>query len=131
MKGGIKSAFRGTPEDYVLRTLADDINTHGVLAECHQYSHADDVVALRSSLELLGLMGDKVPSWVTGPDVDLTLYESRLSEARSIAMVTKDFSQVDSLKAAFVAAGLEVRMSKAGVELVPGAGFDLSKLETL
>ncbi|NRB18532.1 MAG: cysteine--tRNA ligase [Rhodobacteraceae bacterium] len=121
----------GTPDNYVLRTLADDINTHGVLAECHQYSHADDVVALRSSLELLGLMGDEVPSWVSAPDVDLTLYEGRLIEARSIAMATKDFSQVDSLKAAYIAAGLEVRMSKAGVELVPGSGFDLSKLEAL
>ncbi|OUS34891.1 cysteine--tRNA ligase [Rhodobacterales bacterium 56_14_T64] len=121
----------GTPDNYVLRTLADDINTHGVLAECHQYSHADDVVALRSSLELLGLMGDEVPSWASVPDVDLTLYEGRLTEARSIAMVTKDFSQVDSLKAAYIAAGLEVRMSKAGVELVPGPDFDAAKLEGL
>jgi cysteinyl-tRNA synthetase len=38
---------------------------------------------------------------------------------------------VDRLKAAYVAAGLEVRMSKTGVELVPGAGFDLAKLEDL
>jgi cysteinyl-tRNA synthetase len=33
------------------------------------------------------------------------------------------------LKSAFVAAGLEVRMSKEGVELVPAAGFDASKLD--
>jgi cysteinyl-tRNA synthetase len=28
-------------------------------------------------------------------------------------------------------AGVEVRMSKAGVELLPGAGFDATKLEGL
>ena len=46
-------------------------------------------------------------------------------------METKDFSDVDAMKAALVAAGVEVRMSKAGVELVPGAGFDAAKLEGL
>ena len=44
-------------------------------------------------------------------------------------MQSKDFAEVDRLKAAYIAAGLEVRMSKQGVELVPGAGFDAAKLE--
>ena len=52
-------------------------------------------------------------------------------EARQAAMQTKDFSEVDRLKAAFIEAGLEVRMSKEGVELVPSAGFDPAKLEGL
>ena len=47
------------------------------------------------------------------------------------AMESKDFSEVDRLKSAFVDAGLEVRMSKTGVELVPGPNFDASKLEAL
>ena len=46
-------------------------------------------------------------------------------------METKDFSKVDRLKAAYIEAGLEVRMSKTGVELVPGPGFDPAKLEDL
>ena len=46
-------------------------------------------------------------------------------------MASKDFSGVDALKSALIAAGVEVRMSKAGVELVPGAGFDPAKLEGL
>ncbi len=46
-------------------------------------------------------------------------------------METKDFAEVDRLKAAFVAAGLEVRMSKAGVDLVPGPEFDETMLETV
>ena len=57
--------------------------------------------------------------------------KSKLFEARQAAMQTKDFSEVDRLKAAFIEAGLEVRMSKEGVELVPSAGFDPAKLEGL
>ena len=33
----------------------------------------------------------------------------------------QDFSEVDRLKSAYQAAGLEVRMSKTGIELVPSA----------
>ena len=41
----------------------------------------------------------------------------------------KDFSAVDAMKSALAAAGVEVRMSKTGVELVPGPGFDAAKLD--
>ncbi|MDE4096352.1 cysteine--tRNA ligase [Phaeobacter gallaeciensis] len=119
------------PELHVVELLADDINTHGVLAECHQYSQAGDVAALRSSMELLGLLGDDVPDWVKAPDVDLSVHETRLFEARQTAMEAKDFSEVDRLKTAYMDAGLEVRMSKTGVELVPGPGFDPAKLDEI
>ena len=46
-------------------------------------------------------------------------------------MESKDFSSVDALKSALTAAGVEVRMSKAGVELLLGPGFDAEKLEGL
>ncbi len=46
-------------------------------------------------------------------------------------MQTKNFEPVDALKSALIAAGVEVRMSKEGIELVPGAGFDAAKLEGL
>ena len=55
--------------------------------------------------------------------------ERRLGRLREDAMQTKDFGAVDVLKSALVAAGVEVRMSKAGVELIPGPDFDASKLE--
>ena len=43
-------------------------------------------------------------------------------------MAAKDFAPVDAFKAALLAAGVEVRMSKAGVELLPGTGFDAGAL---
>jgi cysteinyl-tRNA synthetase len=57
--------------------------------------------------------------------------EADLSLARETAMETKDFSEVDRLKTALLDAGVEVRMSKAGVELIAGPNFDSSKLEAL
>ena len=50
---------------------------------------------------------------------------------RQKAIETKDFAPVDALKSALTAAGVEVRMSKAGVELLPGPGFDPEKLRGL
>jgi cysteinyl-tRNA synthetase len=63
--------------------------------------------------------------------VDFPQLASALQELRDEAMISKDFAQVDALKSALVAAGVEVRMSKAGVELVPGPAFDPAKLEGL
>ncbi|NIZ10802.1 cysteine--tRNA ligase [Pseudooceanicola sp. HF7] len=113
----------------VVLALADDLNTARAISECHQLSHADDVPTLRATMQFLGLMGSEVPAWATAPEVDLSALETALSDARATAMETKDFSRVDALKSALVDAGVEVRMSKAGVELIPGPNFDDAKLE--
>jgi cysteinyl-tRNA synthetase len=115
----------------VLDALADDLNTAGAIAEMHKLAAAGDGPGLLASAQLMGLLSDALGEWAETPDFDLSAYAAQLLEAREAAMQSKDFSQVDRLKAAFVAAGLEVRMSKAGVELVPGPGFDAAKLEGL
>ena len=56
---------------------------------------------------------------------------TRLEALRAAAVASKDFSAVDALKTALTAAGVEVRMSKEGVELLPGPDFDPAKLEAL
>ncbi|OWY05090.1 cysteine--tRNA ligase [Thioclava sp. F1Mire-8] len=65
------------------------------------------------------------------PKVDLSGLADKLAALRTNAMETKDFAPVDAMKQALVAAGVEVRMSKAGVELLPGPDFDPAKLEGL
>jgi cysteinyl-tRNA synthetase len=93
-----------------------------------------------SSARLIGLLEDNavMGAWVFGGAVDRIAMSLRLEElanklscARSVAMESKDFSEVDRLKAALISAGVEVRMSKDGVELLPDAGFDPAKLEAL
>ncbi|MBY6065634.1 cysteine--tRNA ligase [Leisingera aquaemixtae] len=115
----------------VLEALADDLNSAGAIAELHKLAAAGDAAGLLASARMLGLLTDEMGAWASAPSVDLSAYEEKLFEARQKAMENKDFSEVDQLKAAFVEAGLEVRMSKAGVELVPGAGFDPARLEAL
>ncbi|NCW05110.1 MAG: cysteine--tRNA ligase [Rhodobacteraceae bacterium] len=93
----------------ILDTLGDDLNTAGVIAELHKLANAGDVAGAEA--------------------VDLSAHEAHLFAARQAAMETKDFSEVDRLKSTYQAAGLEVRMSKTGVELVPSAGFDIVALD--
>jgi cysteinyl-tRNA synthetase len=93
-----------------------------------------------ASARLLGLLQDnaRMGGWVFGGAVDklaatalLDAVAERMSELRASALATKDFSEVDTLKSDLSEAGVEVRITKAGVELLPGAGFDAEKLEAL
>jgi cysteinyl-tRNA synthetase len=79
----------------------------------------------------MGLLTEELGAWVATPRVDLSAQAARLAALRAEAMAGKDFSAVDALKAALIAAGVEVRISKAGVELVPGPDFDPARLEAL
>jgi cysteinyl-tRNA synthetase len=115
----------------VLAALADDLNTAGAIAEMHKLAAVGEFGALKASGQMLGLFGDDLGAWTEVTEVDLSGFAGLLSDARAQAMQTKDFSEVDRLKAGLVAAGVEVRMSKAGVELVPGPGFDAGKLEAV
>ena len=115
----------------VLDALADDLNTAGAVAELHRLAAAGDVASLLASAQFMGLLTEELGDWAKGPDLDLSGFEAQLAGARAAAMESKDFAEVDRLKAAFIKAGLEVRMSKAGVELVPGPGFDAARLEKI
>ncbi len=116
-----------SPAPAVLAALADDLNTAGALAALHQLAAAGDHAGLKASAGLLGLLGEDLGGWVDA-GVDLAPLAGRLVALREAALLSKDFAPVDAMKAALVAAGVEVRMSKAGVELVPGAGFDAGRL---
>ena len=52
-------------------------------------------------------------------------------EIRKVAIETGNFSEMDALKSALTDAGIEVRMSKESIELIPGTNFELAKLEAL
>jgi cysteinyl-tRNA synthetase len=138
------------PSDAMVLDLADDLNTSKVK---YWLSHlADDLAHIRrleangatglaktsddvegeflASANLVGLLLPEHGEWCVS-SVDLRPLAAKLSVIRDAAMASKDFSAVDALKAALIDAGVEVRMSKAGVELVPGPGFAPAKLEAL
>ena len=120
----------GKAPEAVLAALADDLNTAGALSELHRLASAGEAPALKAGAALLGLLTQELGGW-EAVSVDLSALAERLGAARDAAMASKDFSAVDAMKSALVDAGVEVRMSKAGIELVPGAGFDAAKLEAL
>lgn len=127
-RGMVKGIVPSVPSAAVVAALADDLNTAGAIAELHALAANGDAAGLKASAGLLGLLEDGMGDWVE-VGVDLSPLALRLAELRAAAMVSKDFAPVDAMKAALVAAGVEVRMSKAGVELLPGPGFDAAKLE--
>ena len=128
------------PDQDLVDLLADDLNTAGAIARLHAMAreiaanpqkdcHVEKGIFLASA-QFMGLLTEELGGWVSaGPD--LSAFADRLAALRVAAMETKDFSSVDAMKAALVEAGVEVRMSKAGVELMPGSGFDAAKLEAL
>ncbi|MEO9460995.1 MAG: class I tRNA ligase family protein, partial [Marinomonas sp.] len=113
----------------VVACLADDLNTAGAITELHRLASAGDGAGVLAGAQMMGLLTDALGEWARG--VDLSVYEALLADTRDKAMETKDFSDVDRIKSALIEAGVEVRMSKAGVELLPAAGFDAGKLEGL
>jgi cysteinyl-tRNA synthetase len=123
----------------VIEALANDLNTkaaldqlHGAAVASHVMEHKDPAARarLKRSAALLGLLGMSRSQWMAqkARGVDLSPFRSRLTALRQEATQKKDFREVDALKAALVAAGVEVRISKQGVDLVPGPNFDPSRL---
>ena len=127
------------PDEEVVAALADDLNTAGAVARLHALAKAIaanpqkdcfyEKGVMLASAQMLGLLTPELGGWDL--TVDLSGLSSKLSTLREKAMIAKDFTAVDAMKSALVAAGVEVRMSKDGVELVPGPGFDPAKLEGL
>lgn len=129
-RGMVAGVAPSVPSASVVAALADDLNTAGAIAELHALASGGDLAGLKASAGLMGLLEGHMGNWAEA-GVDLAPYAARLAALRAAAMETKDFAPVDAMKAALVAAGVEVRMSKAGVELLPGPGFDAVKLEGL
>jgi len=119
----------GAVDAAVVKALSEDLNTSGAITALHALASKGDAAGLRASAGLLGLLGDDMGNWAAA--VDLSVYEERLYTEREKAMETKEFAEVDRLKTAYQQAGLEVRISKTGVSLIPSAGFDIAQLENL
>ena len=121
------------PYTAVVSALADDLNTHGAIAECHQLSLADDVPSLRASMRLLGLMENDIPDWAIEPAVSADAEEliDRLLQARKDARAAKDFARSDAIRDAFAAAGVTVKDTPQGTEWELSPNFDASKLEEI
>jgi len=142
MARGVEATF---PSEAIVAALGDDLNTSAAISELHRaynvlnaFDHGAEIdefdpdaesSMFLASAQLLGLLETGMGDWIESGD--LSSHAATLASLREKAMQTKDFAAVDAMKSALIAAGIEVRMSKAGVDLVPGPDFDPAKLEAL
>jgi cysteinyl-tRNA synthetase len=117
------------PSSQALEFLSDDLNTPGIIALLHQHAQSKNFAQLKADANIIGLMVPVFKDWAF--DFDLSRYEEALIKVRSEAMVTKNFDNLDDLKDKLLKAGVEVRMSKDSVKLVPTLNFDLASIERI
>jgi cysteinyl-tRNA synthetase len=126
------------PTSGIVDALRDDLNTseavrvfreHARSANPDDFEHQRQVIA---NGVFLGFFNNSVlaPAIVAKKDL-LAPLRRELEDLRNRAFESKDFTEVDKLKSLLVEAGVEVRMSKSGISLVPQPNFDPAKLEAL
>ena len=115
---------QAVPPAAFIALISDDLNIPGAMALLQGMDEEADIAG---ALNFLGIS----LSLDTKDDTDLSSFQQILIDARQVAMTSKDFAEVDRIKTALIDAGVEVRMSKEGVELEPTSTFDASKLEIL
>ena len=113
----------------VIDALNDDLNTSKAITVLHRLAKTGDIEGLKSSAQILGLLSDHMGAWAEENTFDLSKLEKLILISRDKAMKTKEFSELDNLKKSFIAAGLDVQMSKDGIKLIKGPKFNSSMLE--
>ena len=117
------------PSSQAMEFLSDDLNTPGIIALLHHHAQTKNFLQLKADANLIGLMNPVFKDWAF--DFDLSKYEKVLNKVRSEAMVTKNFDNLDDLKDKLLKAGVEVRMSKDSVKLIPMLNFDLAAIKRI
>jgi cysteinyl-tRNA synthetase len=141
----IEGVASGDVSQAAVGALANDLNVNGVITELRRLFKVGETARLKATAELIGLLSDEL-EWPyprhhvihagTGHynsthGTLLNPLESLLVKLREAAVKSNDFSKVDALKASLVDAGVEVRMKKDSVDLIPGSDFDPTKLKAL
>ncbi|QPM89902.1 cysteine--tRNA ligase [Pseudooceanicola algae] len=144
-RGLVADVDAGEVHDQILKTLANDLNTAGALAELHKMAKLGDYAGLKAAANLMGLLSDDLGDWewqTIEKDQGAIQFVGRGDEkhgalARSIAeqwgrlREAKDWDTADSLKHKAAAAGLELRALKGALQAEALDGFDEAKLEGL
>ncbi len=149
---GLKELRLADPLDAVVEKLADDLDTAGALAEIRirlkhtlgQSVTSDFLSTISTSLQLLGLdlrsidstydlaiARDRENGLVGKYPEALELAKHTLENARKAAKISRDFREVDRIKAILASKDIEVRMSNSGVDLIRTPDFDPSVMDCL
>lgn len=116
--------------DHLLQVCRGELAREGLTLENAARRAALEFLTGLDAFGLYSLMLDRRVRRMDAKE-QLDQLHLRFALAYEHARQTKEFGDLDGLKSALIAAGVEVRMSKSGVELVPGPDFDPAKLEAL
>ena len=119
------------PSAEVVSALSDDLNFPGAIALLHEMANRGAYAELKANASFLGLFSDVTSVWVSRSGQILDELMIRLSDLRARAKETKNFAEVDRLKAELQAAGVTVQMSKDGIVLAAGPEVDDQKLKAI
>ncbi|MGR3511867.1 MAG: cysteine--tRNA ligase [Paracoccaceae bacterium] len=140
----------------VVEKLTNDLDAPGAIGVLHEFYNRNHYDELRLAMRLLGFQfphGEvpqhyKVNRWMADDQADvvavvwrgtierevealLRSVAMRTYDARKHAMANRDFTAIDALRSGLLASGLDVHLSKVGVELHVTPNFDPAKLEAL
>ncbi|MGY6705687.1 cysteine--tRNA ligase [Roseinatronobacter sp.] len=114
-----------------LKTLANFIDNSPSFRNLEEASQFEFRLGFVLNAEFLGFPIISLAAAKRAQGLSLAQLQVKINKMRERAMAEKNFSELDDLKALLLAAGVEVRMSKGGVELIPGPDFVSAKLEAL
>lgn len=100
----------GEPDGAIVAALADDLNTPQAITELQKLSTKGFAVTLRASLDLLGLLPKETEMANAWQYIDMSEFEHKLTEARALAISSKDFSEVDRLQTLLRSIGAQVNV---------------------
>ncbi len=142
-----RNVVSGSVAPEVFKALSDDLNTSSALACLSNLAKAKRFSELKASAFLLGFLEHPEEEWSRAYVYDEAkdvLFANMQTSTRKRDWVEKqmktqlmdarndkDWERADIIKAGLKAAGIEVRISKEGVELVPGPDFDPAKLDAI
>jgi cysteinyl-tRNA synthetase len=121
------------PPAQVVAALLDDLNTPLALKEMHALARAGNAPALRAALDLLGFeeLSRSALETLVGDMVEGALEVSGLVEKMKAARASRDWAESDRIRDVLLEAGVEVQITKEGIEHSISRHFDPAKLEAL
>jgi cysteinyl-tRNA synthetase len=133
--GDLAQAQTLAPDPQIIAALCDDLNTHEALRILGSFNGAHQADDLARNVEFLGILtwdqiSAKVGAYRFALDI-LPRYGAKLQDLREAAKLSKDFAQVDAMKADLAKANVAVMMGKGEVVLRPEPDFNPQDLPRL